>query len=113
MIHKIDFEPRRVRRANTIPADRTRWVQRLWQSGLSPQAFARKHDLSVSTLCSWIRQAEQTAATKPPVALHEVSLSTMLCPWAAEVTRPDGVTVRLSAQVARELLAGLLGTDAC
>ena len=106
MIRSLDEQFRRSRRRNTTFAERVRWVQRLRQSGLSQQAFARQHRLSLSTLHVWIRQSEQGKPASAPV-LREVPMPGLLSPWAAEVSRPDGLTVRLSAQFAREVLAKL------
>jgi transposase-like protein len=115
MIRSREFQTNRARRPNSTRAQRANWVRRLRQSGLSQQAFARKHGLSASSLYAWIKQSAGTLPVKSPpaVSLREVSLPGLLSPWAAEVERPDGVTVRMSAPLARELLAGFLDSIAC
>lgn len=109
MIRSIALDGDRARRLNTTPAQRARWVRRFRNSGLSQQAFARKHHLAVSTLGVWIKKTKPSAdPNSQPVPLSEVSLPALLSPWAAEVTQRNGTTVRLSAPIARELLPKLL-----
>lgn len=114
MNRRADFNLGRARRPNTTPGQRARWVRRLRDSGLSQQAFARRHGLSLSTLGVWIKQTEQAVRTTPqPVPLGEVSLPALLSPWAAEVARRDGTLVRMTAPLAREWLPKVLDSGAC
>jgi len=81
------------RRPHTKPAERARWAQRFFQSGLSPREFATRHRLRLSTLQRWVRQ--HPAATAPP-AFAEVRLPAFAPRWAAEVVRADGTVGRLA-----------------
>lgn len=85
------------RRHRTTAAERAAWVRRFEQSGLTRGEFAQRHGLGRSTLDRWRRQRASVPPALPP--LHEVSLAPLLgqLPWSAEVQRPDGLTLRLSA----------------
>ena len=85
------------RRPRTTAQERTQWVQRFERSGLSRREFALRHGLVLSTLVRWL--AHQPLASVLTPLLREVSLGQVLGQpqWIAEVQRPDGLTVRLSA----------------
>src|SRR4051812_35290334 len=75
---------------------------------------SRKHGLSISSLYAWSRQAGQSVQAKSePVDFKEVSLCGLFSSWEAEVTRPHGLTNRLSAQIAPEVLERLLNSRPC
>ena len=96
--------------------ERSAWVVRWEGSGQSAREFARAHGLGVSTLLRWRRGRREVAAATPGLpALREVSLGGVLTPavWVAEVRRPDGLTVRLSAEAPRGLVKALLATRSC
>lgn len=81
-------------------AERRQWVRRYERSGLSRAAFARQHGLGLSTLVRW--QAEHTLpveALPEAPSFREVPMSAAFTssPWVAEVQRPDGWVVRVSA----------------
>jgi hypothetical protein len=100
-------------RHRTAPEERIAWVRHFERSGLTRQEFARRHGLRLSTLDRWRSQGTTTpSATLPP--LREVRLGPLLGspPWIAEVQRPDGLTIRLSA-AALPLVEGLLTSRPC
>jgi hypothetical protein len=91
-------------------------VARFAGSGLSRGEFARRHGLPLGTLDRW-RVGPQPRSAPPAEAgavLQEVDLSGLLpgAPWVAEVQRPDGLTVRLSA-AALPWLERLLARTPC
>jgi len=90
-----------VRRSpRTGPAQRETWRQQFRQSGLSRQAFARKHGLKLSTLHRWLAQAKSSLAPAAhPVVFQEVRPPTGLpiagSSWALEILTPSGLLLRL------------------
>ena len=100
-------------RHRTTPQERAAWVRRFERSGLTRQEFVTRHRLVLSTLGRW-RADETQVAAGTSLPLHEVKLSPMLgpSPWLAEVQRPDGLTIRLSA-AARPLVETLLTARPC
>lgn len=104
-------------RHRTPRPERLAWVQRFERSGLSRVEFAQRHGLRLSTLDRWRAQHRALAAAPaaPPPAWREVELGPLLAappPWLAEVQRPDGVIVRLSA-AGLPLLGPLLNPAPC
>ena len=85
------------RRHRTTAAERAAWVRRSERSGLTRGEFAQRHGLGRSTLDRWRGSRASVPKALPP--LREVRLAPLLGPppWAAEVQRPDGLTLRLSA----------------
>ena len=85
------------RRHRTTAAERAAWVRRFDRSGLPRGEFAQRHGLGRSTLDRWRSSRAQVPTAPPP--LREVSWAPLLGPpsWVAEVQRPDGLTLRLSA----------------
>lgn len=100
--------PRRRRRFST---DQIRqWVADYEGSGLSAAAYAREHGLCYEVLRRWVRGRRRTAsrAVGQP-AFQAVPLSALLGPgWAAEISLPQGPTVRVSAQAAPGWIGELL-----
>ena len=84
-------------RHRTTATERSAWVLRFERSGLSSAEFARRHGLGRFTLQRWRNQRTKKLPTMPP--LREVSLAQPFGQpqWIAEVRRPDGLTLRLSA----------------
>jgi len=103
----------RWRRHRTTPHERAHWLQQFDRSNLSGREFARRHGLGLSTLNRWLSQRASGSASTPP-PLCEVSLGQMLGQpqWIAEVQRPDGLTIRLSA-AALPLVERLLLPQPC
>jgi transposase-like protein len=86
-------------------AERADWAQRFHQSGLSQVEFARRHDLVLSTLRSWLRQ--YSVCPLPP-RFAEVKLPALAARWAAEIVRADGTVLRLAHDAPAHLLQQLL-----
>jgi transposase-like protein len=103
-------EPRGSRR---VPiAERTAWVERFHQSGLSQRAFARQHGLKLGLLLYWIyghKSAVGTTTANIP-RFQEIRLapSEPSGGWAAEIRLPDGTLVRLDHELARALVPSCL-----
>jgi hypothetical protein len=93
------------------------------RSGVCAAAFARQHDLVYSVLLRWLQRRRQAPGAWPRTKsgpqrrfkLHELPLGSLLGAgrWAAEIVRPDGVTVRLAHDVPAAWLNGLLSGGAC
>jgi transposase-like protein len=85
------------RRHRTPAAERAAWVRRFERSGLTRGEFAQRHGLGHSTLDRWRSSRASVRKNLPP--LREVRLAPLLGlpSWVAEVQRPDGLTLRLSA----------------
>ncbi len=99
------------RRPRSTAAQRAQWVRRFLRSNLSPSEFALQRGLRLCTLQRWIRQSSGPAA--PPVitpAFAELKLPDPLPParWAAELARPDGLTLRLAHDVGASLIRQLV-----
>jgi len=93
------------------------------RSGVCAAVFARQHDLVYSVLLRWLQRRRQAPVVWPRakseagrrVKLHELPLGSLLGAgrWAAEIVRPDGVTVRVAHDVPAAWLNGLLAPGAC
>ena len=88
------------------------------RSGVCAAVFARQHDLVYSVLLRWLQRRRQAPGVWPGaksgprrrLKLHELPLGSLLGAgrWAAEIVRPDGVTVRVAHDVPAAWLNGLL-----
>jgi transposase-like protein len=106
---------RRPRRRFTADQIRS-YVDALDRSGKSVAAFAREHDLVYSVLSRWVQRRSQGARRRGrPPKLREVSLGALLGAgrWAAEIVRPDGLTVRVAHDAPVTWLNGLLARGTC
>lgn len=93
------------------------------RSGVCAAVFARQHDLVYSVLLRWLKCRRQAPGVWPRtksgarrgLKLHELPLGSLLGTgrWAAEIVRPDGVTVRVAHDVPTAWLNGLLSGGAC
>ena len=101
------------RRHRTTAQERAAWVRRFERAGMTRQEFARRHGLRPATLDRW-RSQGTTAPRAPLLPLREVQLSSVFgsARWVAEVQRPDGLTIRLSAS-ALPLVEPLLALRPC
>lgn len=120
------------------PEERSQWVSRFRSSGLPQAQFARRHGLKLTTLQKWLygrgsrpapmrkpsapgdhsHRIDRTAVVihrksqrAPNTTFREVTLPTLglASPgWAAEVTWPSGVTVRLGARAEAAWIGALL-----
>ena len=93
------------------------------RSGVCAAVFARQHDLVYSVWLRWLQRRRQAPGGWPRaksgprrrLKLHELPLGSLLGAgrWAAEIVRPDGVTVRVAHDVPAAWLNGLLAPGAC
>ena len=101
-------------------AEQLRLVEEFGRSGLTKVAFCEQQHISPSTLLRWLVKSREEG-TKPalPTLFKEVRLPGSLLPlggntpWAVEVVRRDGVTVRLREMPEIEALACLLRARGC
>ena len=104
------------RSPNASHEQRRQWVERFQQSGQTQEAFVRQHGIKLSTLQYWLyRKPKEPAINKAPAGWREVRLPSMVASgvWAAEMSLPNGVTVRLASQTAELLLAQILRNESC
>lgn len=89
--------PEIVRRARSTVAERAAWAQRYQRSGLTVRAFAAQHRRGLSTLQRWLAQA-RSAPRATALQWQELKLPMVsgASGWAAELVRPDGLTLRLA-----------------
>jgi hypothetical protein len=91
------------------PEERAEWVSRYRSSGQTQAQFAQQHGLKLCTLQWWIYggKPKQKRAT---AAFREITVSPLrpAGAWAAEVTWPSGMTVRLSAGAGTTWIEALL-----
>ena len=87
--------------------ERAQWVRQYLQSGLTQREFAVQHGLRLSTLQRWLAQNSHLASA-PRFAELKLPALPSPAPWAAEVVRVDGATLRLAHDVAPALLRQLL-----
>jgi hypothetical protein len=90
------------------------WVERYRSSGLTQRDFAQTHRLKLSRLRYWLYHRPGSGSPRVGEGgprWQEVRLEGWPSSpgWGAEVSLPDGRTVRLHPQLARELIAPLLG----
>jgi len=90
------------------------WLARYKGSGLSLERFARQQGIRVGRLHYWLYQRHRPKPAKlsgaAPV-FQEVKVAAFppgLGHWAAEVSLPTGVTVRLSAAAAPAWIGGVV-----
>jgi len=94
----------------TFTADeRAQWVSRYRSSGLTQAQFAQQHGLKLTTLQWWIyggHRKQQHSAN----GFREIAVSPLwpAGAWAAELTWPSGMTVRLGAQAEAAWIEALL-----
>ena len=106
------------RRRRTASAERADWAQRYERSGLTQREFAARHQLGLSTLQKWVAQCRAAAtpsgeAQQPLWQELKLPASTTPARWAAELVRPDGLTLRVAHDAPAELVAGLLHVPPC
>ena len=93
------------------------------RNGVCAAVFARQHDLVYSVLLRWLQRRRQCPGVWPGtkggpqgrVKLQELPLGSLMGAgrWAAEIVRPDGVTVRVAHDVPTAWLNGLLSPGTC
>jgi hypothetical protein len=102
-----------VSRRHFSPAERVGLLKKYHGSRLIQREFVEQHGLSLATLTKWLRW-EREAVPAPrgkSVSFAEVPVVQVpgSSPWAVEVVRPDGWTVRLARDTPAGLVAQLLG----
>jgi transposase-like protein len=111
-----ETETKSERQPNTSQERRRQWIEQLQKSGLTQVEFARQNGLKLSTLHNWIyKRPEKSFKCKTPPGWKEVRMPVLSSSiaWVAEVSLPNGVTVRLGSQPAEFLLAQILGKEPC
>jgi transposase-like protein len=90
--------------------EKAQWVKRFHESGLSLRKFSAQHSVSLMSMCRWVNQAKEAQAASPTPQFEELSLPPLAanCPWAAELTLPNGTVLRLSREVPAGMLDQLL-----
>ena len=93
------------------------------RGGVCAAVFARQHDLVYSVLLRWLQRRRQAPGVWPKakrgarrrLKLQELPLGSLLGTgrWAAEIVRPDGVTVRVAHDVPAAWLNDLLAPGIC
>jgi transposase-like protein len=96
-------------RPSLTPEERAEWVSRYRSSGQTQAQFAKQHGLKLSTLQWWI-YGQRQKQPQPTAAFREIAVSPLWSEgvWAAEVTLPSGVTVRLGARAEASWIEALL-----
>lgn len=87
------------------------WVERYRRSGLTQRDFAETHRLKLSTLRYWLYHtpdSRRSATAGPRWQEIRVDGWPTSPGWGAEISLPDGRTVRLHPELARELIGPLL-----
>lgn len=105
--------PTAIPRSTYTPEERAQWISRYRSSGLNQLKFAQQHGAKSKTLRGWLNWQrrrrvvstvpQEIAAPEPksPTTTFREIKAPALWPgptsagWAAEVTCPSGVTVRL------------------
>lgn len=109
----LSVTPRRKRRRFTFEQQQ-QWVKLYSRSGLTQRDFATKHGLGFSTLQRWlVRYPTRLPALAPRAPIFaELKLPPVsgACRWAAEVVKPNGLTVRLAPDAPISLIQQLVGT---
>lgn len=105
------------RKRMTSAAERSEWVKRYRESGLSVLQFCDEHKLAPQTFYQWLaknRFAQGAALVSsdsgPLPAFTEIKLeaASVPCAWAAELHRPTGLILRVGANLPVALLEQLL-----
>jgi hypothetical protein len=118
----VSSSVRRPRRRFTA-AQIQQYLSAFDRGGVCAAVFARQHDLVYSVLLRWLQRRRQVPRGWPKakggarrrVKLHELPLGSLLGAgrWAAEIVRPNGVTVRVAHDVPAAWLNDLLAPGAC
>ena len=118
----VSSSVRRPRRRFTLEQIQ-KYLRAFDRSGDCAAVFARQHDLVYSVLLRWLQRRRQAPGVWPGakrcarrrLKLQELPLGSLLGTgrWAAEIVRPDGVTVRVAHDVPAAWLNGLLSPGAC
>lgn len=118
MSEEIVAADARKRRPKSSERQMAEWASRFHQSGLSQAEFARQHGLAATTLQRWVAEhprvgppqdsSSQSSTVVPTFAELNVGALVTPCSWAAELSRPNGMVLRVGANVPPTLLEQLL-----
>lgn len=101
----------------TSAEQRAQWVKRFCESGLSLREFSAQNGIGYMSLWRWVRRAKAKQTTDGAVeadpvgpAFREIKLlpSVERSNWVAELSRPNGVVLRVARELPAELLEQLL-----
>jgi len=117
MSDEIVATPIKKRRPRASEQEKAQWAERYYQSGLTQKQFAQQQGIADSTLQRWV--AEHPCPGQAVTRTREVGLlsgfaelklpaSPIPPDWAAELCRPNGVVLRVAADLPAALLAQLL-----
>jgi transposase-like protein len=105
------LEPRKPRALRKRSAEeRVRLLAQFERSGQTHKQFCREHEVALSTMTFWLRQARQSARSRSAGVLVEVPVSAAApdSPRGAALLSPGSVDIRLPNRVE---LSVLVGTD--
>ncbi len=105
------------RREGVSGADREQWVRRYREGDLGLKRFAERHGLRPAQLHYWIYGARRpaapertpTSAAVPTPVFREVLLPRQQsAEWAAQITWPDGLSLRVAHEADPARIAALI-----
>jgi len=105
------------RKRMSTAAERSEWLRRYRESGLSVLQFCDAHKLAPQTFYQWLAKnrlpqgaAMVSTVSQPLAAFTEIKLEGLHppCAWAAELQRPSGLILRVGANLSGPLLEQLL-----
>lgn len=103
------LEPRKPRALRKRSADeRVQLLALFERSGQTQKQFCREHEVALSTMTFWLRQARQSARSRSAGVLVEVpgSVATLDLPRGAALLSPGSVDIRLPNRVELSVSAG-------
>jgi transposase-like protein len=100
------------------PEERRRMAELCSQSGLTQREFAKRHQVSLSSLQRWLSEQRTERRDMPAVVFREMSVpppltSSPSSAWAVEIVGPDGTIIRCRDAWSFESLVLLLQGRAC
>ena len=100
-------------RRQYTPEERARLVAEYAESELTQKAFAEERGINVGTFRQWLyrKDREEDVGTAQEPTFQEIPLAAGLPStdsWAAEISWPQGPTVRLSAQASPAWISELI-----
>lgn len=101
-------------RRQYTPEERGRLIAEYAESGLNQKAFAEERGINVGTFRQWLYRSdrEEGVGTAQEPTFQEISLRDLPSPgsWAAEISWPQGPTIRLSSDVSPAWAGELIKT---
>ena len=93
--------------------EKAEWARRFLESGLSLRKFSAQHGLPRMSLWRWTNKARDpvvsvTTGAGPGFTEIKLPVGLECSHWAAELSRPNGVSLRLTHDVPAALLEQLL-----